>query len=192
MNVTPKIEKAIKKASQLHVGQTRKSDGNIPYVSHVFSVAAILSNYTDDEDIIAAALLHDTIEDTSYTPENLEREFGTRVKDIVMGVTEEKMRDGVKIPWAERKQKYLERIMQDSKESLLVAAADRLHNISSLIVEYKECGNVVWAKFSASPDKQVEFFNKLLAILKEKLDSPIVDELAKACEKAEDLFLPKD
>lgn len=187
MRFTVKIEKAIRKASELHNGQARKADAKVPYISHVFSVAVILSNYTDDEDVIIAGLLHDTVEDTDYTPEELEMDFGPRVKAIVLGVTEQKTKDGIKISWAERKEQYLEKLSRDSRESLLVCAADRLHNLTCLLEEREKQGNLIWAKFNAPPDQQLEFCRKVLEILKQRLDNPLVEELEEAYDKFESL-----
>jgi (p)ppGpp synthase/HD superfamily hydrolase len=108
------IEKAIQKASVLHKGQLRKAE-QIPYVSHLYSVAWILSEYTQDEDLIVAAFLHDSVEDVKgYTFENIQQDFGSRVRDIVASVTEEKI---LKV-WEERKKKYLQNIQKSSQEAL--------------------------------------------------------------------------
>ena len=66
MNLTPRIEYAIRTVALLHDGQTRRAEQNIPYVSHVFSVAVLLSHYSDDEDVFIGGLLHDVLEDTNY------------------------------------------------------------------------------------------------------------------------------
>src|SRR3990167_6351226 len=88
MTFTPKIHKTIGKAALLHKDQKRKH-GNLPYITHSYSVAFILSRYTKDEDIICAGLLHDTIEDCDYSAEQLKADFGDRIASIVLGVTED-------------------------------------------------------------------------------------------------------
>jgi (p)ppGpp synthase/HD superfamily hydrolase len=82
MKFTPTIYKAINLAAALHEGQESKGDG-LPYIVHPFSVAMILMEYSQDEDIIVAGLLHDTIEDTGYTKEQMKEEFGERVTSLV-------------------------------------------------------------------------------------------------------------
>ena len=81
MKFTPIITKAINTAATLHDGQERKGDG-LPYIVHPFSVALILMEYSQDEDVIVAGLLHDTIEDTGYTREQMEEDFGERVWQV--------------------------------------------------------------------------------------------------------------
>ena len=76
---TYKIEQAIKAAALLHQDQLRKGVVPLPYISHLMAVMLILRDYTDDEDTLVAALLHDTLEDTDYTPEELETDFGKTV-----------------------------------------------------------------------------------------------------------------
>ena len=85
---TGRIEQAIALALRAHEGQVRKGDGQLPYVVHPVTVALILSRYTGDEDTIIAGLLHDTLEDTLVTKEEVERGFGERVRDMVLDVTE--------------------------------------------------------------------------------------------------------
>ncbi len=185
MTLTPKIENAIKKASVLHRNQERKKDGT-PYISHLFSVAWILSNYSDDENVIVAGILHDTIEDTDYTPEELEEDFGVEVKEIVLGVTEDKqIKD-----WQARKKEYLERLESDGLEALMVAAADKIHNLLSLKDSYEVYGNDLWEKFLApSPEKYFWFHGECLKILKEKLKNPIVNQLEKQYEETKKIVL---
>lgn len=137
MLYTPKIEKAIQTAALLHKDQVRKGGPHYPYITHLFSVAIILSEYTTNEDIIIAGMLHDTLEDTDYTPEKLEKDFGSRVLSIVNGVTEQKTRNGVKIAWEERKREYVRRLESAPEESLYVSAADKIHNFDSTLDIYK-------------------------------------------------------
>lgn len=189
MKLTPKIEKAIKKASLLHSGQTRRADNATPYIIHPFAVAFILTNYTDNEDVITAAILHDTIEDTSYTAEEMEKDFGKTVQEIVLGVTEPKVPGELKKSWAERKLGYLEKLKLDGKESLMVSAADKIHNLLSLIEDHRIYGEKLWEKFHSTPAQRLEYDKKVLEILRERLESEIVEELALTIQKAERLLL---
>lgn len=186
MKLTPQIEKAIKKASVLHRNQVRKKDGT-PYISHLFSVAWILSNYTDDEDIIVAGILHDTIEDTDYKVEELENDFGSKIKTIVLGVTEDaNIKD-----WLERKKDYLETMERDGFESLMVCAADKLHNLMSVDFNFNIYGKGIWSQISGAPSPEIYFWyhGESLKILKEKLKNPIVDELEKQYTETHGIML---
>ena len=175
MDLTPQIEKAIKKASVLHRNQERKKDGT-PYISHLFSVAWILANYTDDEDIIVAGILHDTIEDTAYTSEQLRDDFGDTINRIVLGVTEdEEIKD-----WTERKKDYLEKIKNADFGSLMVCAADKIHNLMSVADIWEIYGDEFWNNFNApSPEIYFWYHGEALEILKEKLKNQIVEQLEK-------------
>jgi len=173
---TPKIEKAIRKAAFLHRGQTRKDDERTPYVMHPFCVALILINYTDNEDVIAAGLLHDTVEDNhSYSLKELDRDFGVGVYRIVEEVTlvfKNKTREN----WLERKKLYLRHLDQASIEGLMVCAADKLHDMRTTIFAYRRQGDKLWKKFRGTPQQKSWFYQEIYEILKKRLNNPIVDE----------------
>ncbi|MDP3999674.1 MAG: HD domain-containing protein [bacterium] len=189
MKLTPKVELAIKTAARLHISQTRKGDGQTPYIVHPFAVAIIVSEYTEDEDVIAAALLHDVLEDTSYTASELGRNFGQRVKEIVLSVSEPKAENGQKLGWRVRKNGYLKRLESSNDEALLVCAADKINNLSSMMEEFQDQGVGMWIKFSASAVEQLQFYKSVLEILEKRLDSEIVLKLRRILEEARQLFL---
>lgn len=176
-------------ASILHREQERRGAPNFPYITHLFSVAAILSNYTRDEDTIVAGLLHDTLEDTVYTAERLEEDFGKEVREIVEGVTEVKEENGLKLPWKERKERYIEGLKIARRESLLVSAADKLHNLRSNVDDFKKHGPAIWKNFSSGPEELLWYNQSVLAVLKNRLNNAIVAELEAQIEEAESLFL---
>jgi len=185
---TSYIQKAINKAADLHRGQIRKGDG-LPYIVHPFSVALILSNYTDDEDIIIAGLLHDVLEDVeNYNFEDLKKDFGEKVARIVREVSEEGEDLGSK-NWKERKQKYLSHLENASFEALMICAADKIHNLISLIEAYNKQGRKVFENFNAPIEKKMEFYEKVLEILQRKLDNKIVERFASVYKKARDVFI---
>lgn len=134
MKLTPKIQKAIYKASVLHKGQKRKVE-DLPFVTHLFSVAFILSNYTDNENIIVAGLLHDALEDVkAYYFKDLEKDFGERVTKIVKEVSEDKdpnIEENKKATWQRRKEGYLSHLKNASYEAMMVCCADKIHNLRS-------------------------------------------------------------
>lgn len=196
MKLTSRIQQAINAASRLHSGQVRKGDINLPYISHPFSVAWILSNYTDDEDIIIAGLLHDVLEDVEdYYYADLKRDFGDKVAQIVKGISEDKNpnveRDD-KATWEDRKTKYLAGLEDDSDESLMVCAADKIHNLESMVNAYQEKGEALWVDFNSPKEKKLWLYEEITKLLKERLDNPIVDELEKTYHRAEEILLKKD
>lgn len=188
MQLTLKIEQAIHKSAILHDGQYRKGEDKSPYITHPFSVALIVSQYTENENIIIAGLLHDTIEDTNYTAEEMEHDFGTEIKNIVLGVTEMKIKNGQKLKWKERKQEYINKLKKAQIESLMVSAADKWHNLSSMIREMELKGALMWEVFIPGPEAQLWFYGEVLKVLKARLEDEIVKELEVIYKKAQKVF----
>lgn len=134
--------KAAEVAFEAHSGQYRKYSG-LPYSVHVFSVADITSRYTDDENTIAAAFLHDTIEDTDITYDDIHSLFNSIVADRVMAVTCIKDNKGSR---EERVARNIEHYSKASYEGQIIKASDCLHNLSDL----QSCPDVAWAlKYAA-------------------------------------------
>jgi (p)ppGpp synthase/HD superfamily hydrolase len=192
LQLTPKIERAIAMAGLLHRGQYRKGyDHKVPYISHPLSVAEILAKYTNDEDTIIAGLLHDTIEDCDYSQAELSRDFGDKVAVIVRDVTEDielKQSLGEKDSWAERKQKYLDHLAVSSQEAMLVSAADKIHNLTSMMAVYHQISAGLWSKFNAPPADILWYHTKIYTTIKQKLTSPIVEELGKILNEAREVM----
>lgn len=186
MTLTPKIEQAIRKASLLHGDQKRKAEQDLPYVTHLFSVGALLSTYADREDVIIAGLLHDTLEDTPYTAEELEEEFGKKIRETVESVTEatHAEKQEIAFSWKERKLRYLENLKAGSAEALMVAAADKIHNLQTIIDDYNKFGPAIWKNFSVGVNEQLWFFGSVLDILEERLESDIVPHLRRVYDEA--------
>ena len=129
MKLTDKIRKALRVAAIQHDKQYRK-DNLTPFIIHPFEVALIVSEYTDDEDAMSAALLHDLLEDTSgYFHEKLKEEFGEKVANIVQSLTDEPLPE--ELTWNEKHQKYLENLKSSSDEAILVCLADKYSNVST-------------------------------------------------------------
>ena len=193
--LTPKIQKAIVRATKLHWNQVRKGDG-FPYIIHPYSVAFIVSRYTDHEDTITAAFLHDVLEDIKrdrYSDQDMIDEFGQKVYKIVKGVSEDKdasiSKAEEKTTWEERKTKYLKHLKQVSEGSLIICAADKVHNLQSMIDAYKQQGESLFSKFNSPPDKKLWFYGEVLRILKEKLRNKIVKELELVYKEASNILV---
>lgn len=193
MRFSPKIQKAIVVSSLCHSGTYRKV-GNQPYISHPFAVALIVSEYTDKEEAICAALLHDVVEETRFskkpcTFQDIEKNFGKKTTNIVQDLTEEEDKRNKKSGWKNRKEKYIKTIQNTKNtESLLVCCADKIHNILSMIEAYKEYGDAMWDSFNNPPERKLWFYEEILHILKKRLHSPIVGELELVYKKARALF----
>ena len=116
---TYRIEQALRAITILHKDQVRKGSMPIPYVSHLFAVAMIAVDYINDEDILIAALLHDTLEDTDYMPDELEKDFGGKVREIVEALTEPQNTDKKEYSWKEAKEKYAKQLRKPLRKLLL-------------------------------------------------------------------------
>lgn len=178
--MTPRIEKAIEVAIRIHKGQMRKGDGITPYVVHPISVAMILSKHTRDENTIIAALLHDALEDTSYSVKQIQKDFGLRVLSIVKGVSDKNPDD----PWAKRKEAYLKKIKTVSKEACLIACADKINNLESICEAYSEYGDRVWESFNASKEAKLGFYESVCIEVEKRFKHPIIRELQNKIKEA--------
>lgn len=194
MFLTPKIERAIVRATLLHQHQKRKVNG-VPYIVHPYAVAFLLAHYTDDEDVIVAGLLHDVLEDVPhYAEENLREEFGERAYRIVKEVTEDftpeekehHSRRGAR--WLERKEKYLESLADDSEEALMIAAADKIHNLRSFLDDYAEHGEVIWSQLGTKKEGMLWFYGEVTRIITERLKHPLARELQRTFEEAKEII----
>ena len=176
--LTKRLHEAINIACRLHLNQVRKADEGLPYISHPFSVAWILSSYTDDEDTIIAGLLHDILEDVpNYYYGDLQKDFGTEVADIVKELSEDKdpnMVNDDAATWVYRKEKYLEELQHHSEKALMVCAADKIHNLQAMIESHRKHGDALWDKFNAPADKKIWFYEEILTVLQRRLNNDIV------------------
>lgn len=165
MQLGPRFADALGLASELHAGQTRKAS-QVPYISHVLSVAATVLEFGGDEDTAIAALLHDAVEDCGgmATLERIRRHFGDHVAELVLGCSD--TTESPKPPWRERKVRYLEHLPHASREVLLISAADKLHNLESLLREERRHGSELWSFFRAGREGTLWYFDRLLAVFR--------------------------
>jgi (p)ppGpp synthase/HD superfamily hydrolase len=125
------ISEAAQLAARRHDGMARKGRGNEPYINHLAEVANLLAQVTDgaDAELVAAGWLHDTIEDTATTREELAQKFGARVADLVVECT-----DDMSLPKATRRQKQIEDAPHKSPDAKLIKIADKISNTLARIV----------------------------------------------------------
>lgn len=171
-----RLEQAIRAAAVLHKEQSRKGHSPFPYVTHPFAVAWLLSDYSDDESTIIAALLHDTLEDTDYTADELEEDFGRKVRQIVEAVSEPKSTDGEKLSWRDRKSIYAKQLKTAPEEALLVAAADKIHNMRSLVEEYYDDYERFVKDFGGALDERAMMYQDIANVLNSRLKNDIIAE----------------
>ncbi len=171
-----RIEQAIRAASVLHKDQLRKGSMPFPYITHLVATAFTLLDYTKDEDVIIAALLHDSIEDTDYTIDELQEDFGGKVREIVEAVTEPKRDGEKKLTWREQKMTYVRQLKKAPKEALLVAAADKIHNFRTIVEDYTDSYDRYVQDFGKNFDDRLEVYQEIHDIINSRLDNPIKDE----------------
>lgn len=173
---TYRVEQAIRAAALLHDGQTRKGRIPFPYITHLAAVAWLVSDYTDNESAIVAAWLHDTLEDTDYSESELEGDFGEDVLKIVKAVTEPKVKGKKKLTFADRKTAYNEQLKTGPLEALIVAAADKIHNMRSIVEEYHDNHKAFLRDFPGSLDERALGYQDLSNILNRRLQNDIIAE----------------
>lgn len=148
-------EQALNIASKAHKDQVRKHDKS-PYIVHPVMVARILEQAGYDENIVAAGLVHDVIEDSDLTEEYLRASLGDLVVDIVTAVSEDK-----NLEWEDRKAKYVESVVSAGESVWAVSVADKIHNAENFIEHHAVAGPESWQVFNRGKDKKI-WFEELL------------------------------
>ena len=158
------LEEAIIYATIMHQGKVRKF-GNTPYIFHPLEVAQILSGMTDDKEVITAGILHDIVEDTDGTLEEIEKRFGKRVADLVSSESETDV-PGVdwKESWNQRKEESLS-VLRNSEDIgvKMLWLAEKLANIRSLSAIYSEKGDELWQDLNQSDSAMQLWYYKSIA-----------------------------
>ena len=175
-HLTSRFENALVFAAQLHREQRRKGS-NVPYVSHLLAVAALVIEHGGDEDEAIAALLHDAIEDQGgpTARDRILRRFGEPVTRIVEGCSDSQTTP--KPPWKERKRVYIAGIGEKSASVRLVSAADKLHNARCILSDYRTLGEEVWRRFEGGREGTPWYYGAVVEALIQAGRTPLVDEL---------------
>jgi (p)ppGpp synthase/HD superfamily hydrolase len=174
--LSARFVEAVDFAIRAHGAQRRKG-GDIPYVSHLLAVAALVLEAGGDEDMAVAGLLHDALEDTAATSAEIETAFGPRVAAIVEGCTDTE--ENPKPPWRPRKERYLAhlRAPETPVDVLVVSRADKLHNAQTMLRDVRQLGPGFWSRFNAGVDEQLWYLGELVDVFTERLPGPMTDEL---------------
>lgn len=162
------VDQAIGFAARAHDGQRRKT-GNLPYIAHPMGVAMILQAMGCAETVVAAGLLHDVVEDTAVTLEEVRRRFGGEVAEIVALVTEPPKADN---QWEARKQHAITILREAPLEAKLVAAADKYHNLSHTLHTRRRQGATVWENFGRGKRRQAWYYRTVLESLLANVPDP--------------------
>lgn len=177
--------KAFSFANNLHKDQFRKG-ANIPYISHPMAVASLVIENGGTEEEAIAALLHDAVEDCGGPPilEKIRQQFGESVAHIVDGCSEPVTEP--EPPWKERKLAYIAHVKQANPSVRLVSCADKLHNVRSVLFDYRQQGEKLWDRFNAGKKESIWFYRTLAKELRANGERrPILDELDQAVSDLE-------
>ena len=150
-------EKAKSFAIAAHIGQIRKSDKEKPKIIHPINVANILQEYNFDDNVIAAGYLHDVIEDTNYTKEDLLKSFGEDVVSLVLGATEEDK----SLSWEERKQETITKVKTLDLRHKAVVCADKISNLEDLRIIFEINEKKDFSAFKRGFDKQKWYYTRV-------------------------------
>ena len=164
------IDSAIEFAAYAHRDQVRKGS-DIPYISHPYGVAMILLQAKCKEEVIIAALLHDTLEDTDTTEEDIRIRYGDEVLRLVQGASE----PDKSAPWKARKQHTLDFLKDADLPLRQLSCADKLHNLRSTRRDFEAHGDVVWRRFKRGYEQQKWYYTSLVESLGYASRFPLLD-----------------
>ncbi len=182
------VSTALVFATEHHQLQHRKGT-KIPYMAHLLNVCKLLAERDFPDELLAAALLHDVVEDTDVTIEEVEEKFGRRVADIVRGATEleklEKKPIEKESSWQQRKEHTIHFLQHEATfDQLVVSFADKLDNLRSIVYDHARIGEEIWTRFNASKEQQAWYYTSVAIIAKEKGKSnSIISEIGKEMDE---------
>ncbi|MCR4717500.1 MAG: HD domain-containing protein [Lachnospiraceae bacterium] len=161
------LNEAINYAVAMHSGQMRKAT-DIPYIVHPLECVAIASRMTSDEEMLAAAALHDTVEDckkNGASIEEIKEKFGERVAHFVAHESEDKSKT-----WMERKQATIDLLKNSTKEECILVLADKLSNMRSVEHDYKVHGEELWQRFNMKDKNKIAwYYSSILDAIEDKV-----------------------
>lgn len=178
------LEAALRWAARCHQGQTRRASG-LPYFQHVVAVAMILDRLGYGEEVVIAGLLHDVVEDTEATLDDVRQRFGSTVAELVAQGTEVKLDDqGLKRPWIDRKRDHLAAMVGAPAEARALLLADKLHNLASIARDLHD-GRPIWSTFNAPRAQVLWYYREAIETLaKGATEDPRLSPLVEECQRA--------
>jgi (p)ppGpp synthase/HD superfamily hydrolase len=161
---SPLVRAALEKARAAHEGQVRNGSGGMPYIEHPIAVAARLEEQGYGDEVLAAALLHDVIEDSGTTLDELRRLFGEEVAGLVGALTDDESLES----YRERKAEHRQRVAAAPADALAIYGADKLTNVTALCDAYAAEGDAVRDEFKVPVELKLEIWESDLELLREK------------------------
>lgn len=159
---TDLLDRAIIFAVKAHAGTERRGKG-FPYIVHPMEAVEIVATMTPDQELLAAAALHDVVEDTPFTAEDIRREFGQRVASLVAAESDVVVEGPEKDSWRFRKQAAIDRLARASRDAKMVALGDKLSNMRAIARDYAVKGEELWKIFHALHPSDHEWHYRGLA-----------------------------
>jgi len=180
----PRLQRAFRYAAQKHAGQTRKQSA-VPYISHLMAVASLVLEAGGDEDMAIAAFLHDVVEDCGGMPtlREVRKQFGARVAKMVEGCTDSFAEP--KPEWGKRKKDYLRGVRHADVNTRLVSASDKLHNVRTILADYRQHGEAIWTRFTGKKEGTLWYYRALSDEYQRRSPNRITRELEIAVTELE-------
>ncbi|PIR85299.1 phosphohydrolase [Candidatus Kaiserbacteria bacterium CG10_big_fil_rev_8_21_14_0_10_45_20] len=179
------IDKAARISAIAHRNQVRKQE-DVPYIMHPVAVALSLAQHNFSDEVVAAALVHDVLEDTDFPESELRAQLGDEVMRIVHAVSNDDS-----LSWEEKKAKYVEIVRKGGESVWAVAIADKIHNAKDLIASAEKQGSAIWNNFNRGKEKKVWFEELVLAMFREEgWQHSLVEEYATLIERIK--AIPED
>lgn len=198
MHITPRLHKAIIFAATAHdfssegVRHYRKGT-KIPYITHPFSVASIVAEYTADEDVVIAALFHDIIEDVevqAFGEKEIRDQFGDKVFELVMHCTQQLEDNGGN--WKERKLAYLQHLADTPDLALMIVAGDKVHNLMSILEDFKSVSYAIFDRFNAEMEDTLWFYQEVGKVIEQSnLPTEFYNRLKSLIDQLEEIITKK-
>ncbi len=181
---------AIEFAAQAHRGQFRKGT-RLPSVFHGFAIAKTLIECECSDEVVVAGILHDTVEDTPVTLDEIRATFGDKVASLVDAVSEPLSELDRVQSWGQRKQHTLEALETATPEVLLIQLADKLDNIKSIREGWERAGEAVWDTFNRGREDQQRHFRALVQVFERRVTDPCGEPLVRVFQlEVEQVFGP--
>lgn len=174
--LSSRFEAALVYATRLHAAQMRKAS-DVPYVAHLLGVASLVLEDGGSEDEAIAALLHDAIEDQggAATRQEIRRQFGDTITAWVDACTDSETTP--KPPWRERKEKLLAQSRTASPAVRRILTADKLHNVRSVIADYRRLGDEIWSRFTTGKEGTLWYYRAMVDALSTAGPNALVEQL---------------
>jgi len=194
MKFSSKVINAVSQAAVWHRNQVRKDFNKTPYIAHPYSVMLILSEFTNDEEILIASLFHDVLEDVDLKlAEIIKKEYGSGVLKLVRALSEKKdpkKQTDAKATWHSRKLGYLKHLKNAPESVLLISCADKLNNYQSLATTIKNKEHhIVLKKYNAPLKDQLWLAGEILEIFKTRMGKhPLVSRLSQRINEIKELI----